>query len=326
MILMMFDRYVVLIVDDMFDNLVMLFDVFDESGYIVLVVIDGLVVLEWLDYIMFDLILFDVMMFGIDGFEICCCIKQVKCVVYVLVVFMMGLLEIEYVVCGFEVGGIDYVIKLICLQEVVVCIGVYICIVCMMMQMCGMLEYVVYVVIVLGGNGLLMWQISKVLQWLEKYYGLVVLVSYKLLGFLQVWFNEQLVWQCQGESLDYVLLLIVWQQQDELYIIFFGLGQGYGVSLVLEEKIVGLVQCGEEFMVLLVMFEGVCLMLCESDVLFWLGKGKINCDIVEIFGMSLCMVNKYLEYIFVKLGVEMRLVVVVLVSSLIGISSVIQLL
>jgi DNA-binding CsgD family transcriptional regulator len=44
----------------------------------------------------------------------------------------------------------------------------------------------------------------------------------------------------------------------------------------------------------------------ESEVLFWISNGKANRDIAEILGMSPRTVNKHLEQIFPKLGVENR--------------------
>ena len=44
----------------------------------------------------------------------------------------------------------------------------------------------------------------------------------------------------------------------------------------------------------------------EMDVLAWIARGKTNRDIAEILGMSPRTVNKHLEHIFVKLGVETR--------------------
>jgi len=44
----------------------------------------------------------------------------------------------------------------------------------------------------------------------------------------------------------------------------------------------------------------------ELEVLTWLAKGKTNRDIAEILGMSPRTVNKHLEHIYVKLGVETR--------------------
>ncbi len=44
----------------------------------------------------------------------------------------------------------------------------------------------------------------------------------------------------------------------------------------------------------------------ESEVLLWLSRGKSNREIGEILGISPRTVNKHLEQIFVKLGVENR--------------------
>lgn len=44
----------------------------------------------------------------------------------------------------------------------------------------------------------------------------------------------------------------------------------------------------------------------EADVLFWVIKGKTNKDIGDILGSSPRTVNKHLEHIFRKLGVETR--------------------
>ena len=44
----------------------------------------------------------------------------------------------------------------------------------------------------------------------------------------------------------------------------------------------------------------------EVEVLSWLAKGKTNRDIADILGMSPRTVNKHLEHIFEKLGVETR--------------------
>ncbi|MGP1609173.1 MAG: response regulator transcription factor, partial [Burkholderiales bacterium] len=41
-------------------------------------------------------------------------------------------------------------------------------------------------------------------------------------------------------------------------------------------------------------------------VLYWISNGKTNREIAEILGMSPRTVNKHLEQIFPKLGVENR--------------------
>ncbi|WP_192845809.1 helix-turn-helix transcriptional regulator, partial [Aureimonas sp. AU22] len=44
----------------------------------------------------------------------------------------------------------------------------------------------------------------------------------------------------------------------------------------------------------------------EADVLVWLARGKSNRDIAEILSLSPRTVNKHLEVVFAKLGVENR--------------------
>jgi DNA-binding CsgD family transcriptional regulator len=44
----------------------------------------------------------------------------------------------------------------------------------------------------------------------------------------------------------------------------------------------------------------------ESEVLLWIARGKSNRDIAEILSLSPRTVNKHLEQIYTKLGVENR--------------------
>ena len=44
----------------------------------------------------------------------------------------------------------------------------------------------------------------------------------------------------------------------------------------------------------------------EPDVLLWTARGKSNKDMSEILNISARTVNKHLERVFVKLGVENR--------------------
>ncbi|NGP18086.1 helix-turn-helix transcriptional regulator [Devosia chinhatensis] len=44
----------------------------------------------------------------------------------------------------------------------------------------------------------------------------------------------------------------------------------------------------------------------ESEVLLWIARGKANRDIGEILGLSPRTVNKHLEQVYAKLGVENR--------------------
>jgi DNA-binding CsgD family transcriptional regulator len=44
----------------------------------------------------------------------------------------------------------------------------------------------------------------------------------------------------------------------------------------------------------------------EAEVLLWVIKGKTNRDIGIILGVSPRTVNKHLEHVYIKLGVETR--------------------
>lgn len=52
----------------------------------------------------------------------------------------------------------------------------------------------------------------------------------------------------------------------------------------------------------------------ETEVLTWLARGKTNRDIAEILGVSHRTVNKHLEHVFEKLGVETRAAAAALAS------------
>jgi DNA-binding CsgD family transcriptional regulator len=54
----------------------------------------------------------------------------------------------------------------------------------------------------------------------------------------------------------------------------------------------------------------------EAEVLSWLAKGKTNRDIADILGMSPRTVNKHLEHIYEKLGVETRTAAVAVAGQL----------
>ena len=54
----------------------------------------------------------------------------------------------------------------------------------------------------------------------------------------------------------------------------------------------------------------------ETEVLGWLAKGKTNRDIAEILGLSPRTVNKHLEHVFEKLGVETRAAAAAIAAAL----------
>src|SRR6478736_6019220 len=115
----------VLIVDDVPDNLALLHDALDESGYTVLVATHGEQALQRASQTRPDIVLLDAMMPGIDGFEVARRLKADAATAHIPIGFMTGLTETEHLVAALEAGGVDYVTKPIKPKEVLARMNVH---------------------------------------------------------------------------------------------------------------------------------------------------------------------------------------------------------
>ena len=102
---------IVLIVDDIPENLSLLHDALDETGYTVLVATNGESALQRARLSLPDVILLDALMPGMDRFEVARRLKADFATQHIPIVFMTGLTETEHVVAAFAAGGADYVTK-----------------------------------------------------------------------------------------------------------------------------------------------------------------------------------------------------------------------
>src|SRR6186713_1460299 len=116
---------IVLIVDDVPDNLSVLHDALDESGYTVLVATNGEAALQRALQALPDIVLLDAMMPGMDGFEVAKRLKSMAETAHIPIIFMTGLTETEHLVAALEAGGVDYVTKPIKPKEVMARMGVH---------------------------------------------------------------------------------------------------------------------------------------------------------------------------------------------------------
>ena len=96
---------VVLVVDDVPDNLSVLHDALDESGYSVLVATNGEAALQRAAQALPDIVLLDAMMPGMDGFEVARRLKANPATAHIPIIFMTGLTETEHLVAALEAGG-----------------------------------------------------------------------------------------------------------------------------------------------------------------------------------------------------------------------------
>jgi signal transduction histidine kinase len=108
----------ILIVDDAPDNLNFLSRVLAERGYKVRAVTAGSQALVAAQMRPPDLILLDINMAGMDGFEVCTCLKADEKLKRIPVIFLSGLADTEDKLKAFSLGGVDYITKPFQIAEV----------------------------------------------------------------------------------------------------------------------------------------------------------------------------------------------------------------
>jgi len=282
----------VMLVDDAPDNLKMLSDALDQAGYRVLVATDGPSAIERMDFVVPDIVLLDAVMPGMDGFETCRRIKAHARAARVPVVFMTGLAEPEHVVRGFQAGGIDYVTKPIETEVVLARLEAHLENARLISSAMDAMEAAANAVVVLDPAGRPAWKTARARQLLARHFG--AQAADGLPPALQEWVAAALRrgppdgtpgyrHSCGGRQLT---LKLAATRKGE-YV------------LLLEE-------CEAPADADAALAAAYPLTAREREVLLWLAKGKTNRDISDILGMSPRTVNKHLEHIYIKLGVETR--------------------
>ena len=109
----------VMIVDDTPANIDVLRRILSEDGFEISIAMSGEAALSLVEKNRPDLILLDVMMPGIDGFETCGKLKANHATKDIPVIFVTAKTEVEDIVHGFKVGGVDYIAKPFKREEVV---------------------------------------------------------------------------------------------------------------------------------------------------------------------------------------------------------------
>lgn len=282
----------VLIVDDSPETLGFLTDALEQSALTALVATDGASALALLDQITPDLILLDAVMPGMDGFETCRQMKQHKRAAHVPVIFMTALSETEHVVEGLKAGGVDYVTKPIVVDELLARIRVHLANARVTYGARSALDVIGRCLLATDDAGTLLWSTPQTETLLIRLSAVPVPGS-SLPGVL-------------AETLSRIRLS-AGRMANSLAI-----PAGGGA---IEVTYLGETQPGEFLFRLTEMGEGsreqilretYRLTSREADVLIWIAAGKSNRDIGEILDISARTVNKHLEQIFVKLGVENR--------------------
>jgi len=292
---------VVLIVDDVPDNLSVLHDALDESGYTVLVATHGEAALQRAAQALPDIVLLDAMMPGMDGFEVAKRLKASAHTAHIPIIFMTGLTETEYLVAALEAGGVDYVTKPIKPKEVLARIGVHLQGAREKRQARNALDAFGYASItVRASDGKLMWQTPLARDLLQHYYSSAAPHTPEpVLAWLR-------------RSIAHLTVDAVTRVEPPRFHIeqgpkrlSFRLHQQTGDSEGGGDWLIIMREESDES-VIEAMSLSFKLTAREAEVLYWVVKGKINRDIGDILGTSPMTVKKHLERVFAKLGVETR--------------------
>jgi diguanylate cyclase (GGDEF)-like protein len=105
------DKKHILLVDDDKVNLDLLKEFLENRGYITSAVQSGQGAIDFLKENSCNLVLLDIIMPGLDGFETCVRIKQMKTAKETPIIFLTANNDHDSIIKGFQSGGVDYVTK-----------------------------------------------------------------------------------------------------------------------------------------------------------------------------------------------------------------------
>lgn len=289
-------RDIVLVVDDMPRSIGALCSELEDNGYTVLVAVDGASALARLDVVTPDVLLLDAQMPGLDGFETCRRLKSNPAWSHIPVIFMTGLSETDHIVKGFEAGGVDYVVKPVRTPEVLARLSTHV--------RNARSARLARDAIDIGGHGVVMvdrherivWRSPQAQEWLREFFD----DDAACLG----WLNQP---THTGD------LRSITRRDRTLSARRLGAA---GETTEIGETMWLLGVRAVDLPVS--RLATASLTPRETEVLTWIAKGKTNRDVGEILGMSPRTVNKHLEHVFEKLGVETRAAAAALASRELG--------
>ncbi len=284
-------RDIILVVDDSPETLGFLTQAIENTGATVLVALDGENALTLTEQITPDLILLDAVMPGIGGFEACRRLKAIDHLAHVPVIFMTGLSETEHIVRGLEAGGVDYLTKPIVIDELLARVRVHLRNARRSAAAHSALDATGRFLLSVTPDGLLRWSTPQAARLLRQI-SPEMEAGFRLSDEIVLWMTRAAEGSAESTSL-------VWGT-DARKVEFAYLGQAQAGERLLR---VTQVEPRQDTYRLRRQF---ALTNREAEVLLWVARGKSNKDISTVLGISPRTVNKHLEQIFEKLGVENR--------------------
>jgi len=283
-------RPTVLVVDDQPAMLNLLIEAFEPTGFNVLVALQGEMALRMLDQITPDVILLDAVMPGIDGFETCRRMKRRPALALVPVIFMTGLTDTTNIVDGLAAGGVDYVTKPVAPAEVIARVRVHLANAQLTRSAQAAMDASGRYLLAADAQGRLRWctqQAARLLTAPNPGQALPADVAAWLLA--------------RGARKQGVPDTITIAGGDAAGRLEFTLiGQLANDEMLLRVAELDADQDLDR------LHARLKLTRREAEVLLWLSRGKSNRDIAQILDVSFRTINKHLEQIYPKLGVETR--------------------
>ncbi len=295
---------VVLVVDDVPQSLGALCMELEADGYTVLVASDGASALARLDLVTPDAILLDALMPGLDGFETCRRIKAHVEWSHIPVIFMTGLSETSHIVKGFDAGGVDYVVKPVRTQEVLARLATHVRNARAVRMARDAIDVGGHGVLVVDAHRRIAWRSPKAQRWVGEFFA-----------------------ASAGSQPDEACVAWLDRSAESSVDASADIRTRLLAGRTLTARRLGNVGLGEVMWLLSLRADDAqppsrlataSLTPRETEVLSWIAKGKTNRDVAEILGMSPRTVNKHLEHVFEKLGVETRAAAAALASRELG--------
>jgi len=240
-----------------------------------------------------DLVLMDAVMPGLNGFETCRRMKRNKLMAHLPVIFMTGLSETEHVLEGLAAGGVDYVTKPLVVDELLARIRVHLANARAAAGTRAALDASGRFLLATDRAGRLLWCTPKARQLLADLFPTGNEPGTALPGGVM---SQLMQLRSDGQGLQARLLLDVNGHKVEISVM-----SPIGPDELLFRLTELSTTADERHLQHL-----LSLTSRESEVLLWISRGKANREIGEILAISPRTVNKHLEQIFVKLGVENR--------------------
>ncbi|MGY4569384.1 response regulator transcription factor [Bradyrhizobium sp. USDA 3256] len=286
-------RDVALVVDDSPETLRLLTDALDGAGMTVMVALDGASAMRIVDQITPDIVLLDAVMPGMDGFETCRRLKRDAGLDGVPIIFMTGLAETEHIVRGLEAGGVDYVTKPIVVEEMLARIRVHLANARMTQSARAALDVSGRYLLAVNSAGALLWATPQAQRLLSDTLADAA-DNFALPDPMPQWLEQAQ----KGAAGKKTATVAPFPGNEQLRLQYTGKLGPNEFLLRLAKDTSG--DMPAEFS------SELGLTTREGEVLSWLSKGKTNRDIAQILGLSPRTVDKHLEQIYAKLGVENR--------------------